>query len=422
MKKTKLLLALVLIVCLAAGSCVTVSAAATSGSTGTCSWMLSGTTLMISGTSASDCQMADYAKATDTPWYSSYASTITSVVISGYVSHIGNAAFNSLTNLKSVSINTDSKKLTIGTGAFTGCTALTSITIPENVTSIGGGAFAKCSSLSTVNFNASKCETMGTLTSPVFYQSPVTTINFGSNVKYIPNYAFRQSSSFISPATITIPESVYYIGEYTFAYNVSLETVNLPDKLTSLPQYMFYGCNALTKINTPKLLNTLGNYVFYNCSSLAAIDLPATVSNIGYGVFEGCSALKITTTSGSYAEAVAKEYGIPYTATGGSTGGNTELTNNTHSTAMLANGFLSVTVVMDEPISGECIHVAFYNSNDEIVNYCIAPTPTSKTVNAIDIQIPASNVGSATYLKVFIWDGLKTCKPVSPAEKIIITK
>ena len=421
MKKTKLLLTIVLIVCLTAGSCITVSAA-TSGSTGSCSWLLNGTTLMISATSANDCQMADYAKATDTPWYNAYASSITSVVISGTVSHIGNAAFNSLTKLKSVSINSDSKKLTIGTGAFIGCTALTSITIPENVTSIGGGAFAKCSSLSTVNFNATKCETMGTLTSPVFYQSPVTAINFGSNVKYIPDYAFRQSSSFVSPATITIPESVYYIGEYAFAYNMFLKTVNLPDKLTSLPQYMFYGCKALTTINTPKLLNTLGNYVFYDCLSLTAMDLPATVSNIGYGAFEGCSALKITTTYGSYAEAVAKEYGIPYTATGGSSGGSTELTNNTHSTAILANGYLSVTVAMDEPISGECIHAALYNSSNEIVNYHIASTPTSKTVNAINIQIPASSLGSATYLKVFIWDSLKTCRPVSPAEKIIITR
>lgn len=418
MKKTKLLLALVLIVCLAAGSCVTVSAAATSGSTGTCSWMYSNGSLMISGSG----DMADYAKATDTPWYTAYNSSITSVTVTGDVTHIGNAAFNSLTNLKSVTINTNSKKLTIGTGAFTGCTALTSVTIPDNIISIGGGAFAMCSSLTTVNFNATKCETMGTLSSPVFYQSPVTTINFGSNVKYIPDYAFRQSSSYLSPTTITIPESVYYIGEYAFAYNMSLKTVNLPDKLTSLPQYMFYGCKALTTINTPKLLNTLGNYVFYNCSSLAAIDLPATVSNIGYGVFEGCSALKITTTSGSYAEAVAKEYGIPYTATGGSSGGSTELTNNTHSTAMLANGNLMVTVTMDTPISGECIHMAFYNSSDEVVNYYIAPTLTSKTVNAMSIPIPASSVGSATYLKVFIWDGLKTCKPVSPAEKIVITK
>ena len=417
MKKSRFLLALMLILCLAISSCVTASA--DTGTDGNCQWLYTGGSLMISGNG----DMKDYTKATDTPWYNSYAANITSVIISGDITHIGSAAFNSLTNLKSVTINTNGKKLTIGTGAFTGCTALTSITIPENVTEIGGGAFAKCSNLTTVNFNATKCDTMGTLTSPVFYQSPVSTIDFGPNVKYIPDYAFRQSSSTISPTTITIPESVYYIGEYAFAYNVMLKTVNLPDKLTSLPQYMFYGCKNLSTINTPKLLNSLGNYVFYNCSSLQTLSLPATVSNIGYGAFEGCSALSITTTSGSYAELVAKEYGISYTATGGSSGGGTaDLTNNTHSTALLSNGSLMVTVAMDEPLRGECIHMAFYNDADEVVNYYIAPTLTSKSVNAMSVPIPASSIGSATYLKVFIWDSLKTCKPVSPAEKIVINK
>lgn len=314
MKKSRFILVLVLIVCLAAQSCITVSAANASGSDGNCQWVLNGNTLMISGDGA----MKNYAASTDTPWYNSYASSITSLIISGNISHIGSAAFSNLTKLESLTINTSAKELTIGIGAFMNCSALTSVTIPENVTEIGAGAFSSCTNLTTVNFNASKCETMGTLLSPVFYKSPVANINFGSNVKYIPDYAFRQSSSTISPTTITIPESVYYIGEYAFAYNSMLKTVNLPDKLTSLPQYMFYGCKLLSTVNTPKLLNTIGNYVFYNCSSLTSLNLPATVSNIGYGAFEGCSALNITTTTGSYAELVAKEYGISYTATGGS--------------------------------------------------------------------------------------------------------
>ncbi len=436
MKKIRLICALALVVCLVTVSCFTVSAANVTGTVGDCSWVLADGNLMISGGA-----MPNYTQSGETPWYNSYASSIESVVITGSVTHIGSHAFSELANLRTVTITAKStNKLTICDGAFTGCPSLesvilpdnlvsigsgafsncvklTSITIPTNVTSVGTGAFANCSALSTVNFNATRCSTMGTLLSPVFLNSPIKKLNFGDTVKYIPDYAFRQSKIVQSPTEITIPESVYYIGEYAFAFNTSLETVNLPDKLTSLPQYVFYGCSALTSINTPKLLTAVGNYAFFDCSSLGTLSLPATVSSIGYGAFKGCSALTVSTAYDSYASLVAEEYGINC-----SYGDSSEFTNNTHSAALFSNGQLSVTVAVDEPIKGEYIHMAFFNDKDEVVNYIVTPTPTGTATNSVSISVDEERVGDAAYLKVFIWDSLKTCKPVSPAEKITIKK
>ena len=76
----------------------------------------------------------------------------------------------SLTIPSSVTYNGTTYSVTsIGEYAFSGCSGLTSLTIPNSVTSIGSEAFRDCSGLTTVNFNATNCTTMGTSNYPVFY-------------------------------------------------------------------------------------------------------------------------------------------------------------------------------------------------------------------------------------------------------------
>ena len=94
------------------------TAAATSGTTGDCTWTLNGTVLTISGNG----QMANYSYISLLPW----STSITEVIIEEGVTSIGSYAFYK-------------------------CTGLTSVTIPDSVTSIGDYAFYYCTGLTSIN-------------------------------------------------------------------------------------------------------------------------------------------------------------------------------------------------------------------------------------------------------------------------------
>ncbi|MDY6372690.1 MAG: leucine-rich repeat domain-containing protein, partial [Bacteroidales bacterium] len=95
----------------------------------------------------------------------------------------------------------------IGNYAFSGCSGLTSVTIPDSVTSIGNYAFYGCSGLTSVTFNADSCTSAGsTAANHVFRNCPnITSFTFGNNVKVIPPYLCYRLTGL---TTITIPNSV----------------------------------------------------------------------------------------------------------------------------------------------------------------------------------------------------------------------
>jgi hypothetical protein len=140
---------------------------------------------------------------------------------------------------------------------------LTSLNIPEGVTSIGDYAFEGCSSL--------------------------TSIAIPEGVTSIGNYAFFNCSSLTS---IDIPESVTSIGDSAFFHCSSLTSIDIPEGVTSIGDNVFGGCSSLTSIDIPEGVTSIGSYAFYGCSSLASIDIPESVTSIGYGAFDSCSSLK----------------------------------------------------------------------------------------------------------------------------------
>ena len=123
---------------------------AQNGTIGPLTWSLSGTspnyTLTISGNGA----MPDFTQMSPniSPWYLTYRSSITAVVIGNGVTSIGNYAFYLCTNLTSVSIS--NSVTSIGNYAFAGCNTLGNITIPNGVTNIGNYAFSLCSALKNI--------------------------------------------------------------------------------------------------------------------------------------------------------------------------------------------------------------------------------------------------------------------------------
>mgnify|MGYP002625874326 CR=1 FL=1 len=187
----------------------------------------------------------------------------------------------------------------IGHEAFSGCSGLTSVTIPNSVTSIGDYAFNGCSGLTTVNFNADSCTRMGSSWSSVFYGcTNLTTLNIGSNVKTIPDYAFAGCSGLTS---LTIPNSVTSIGNYAFGECRGLTTVNFnADSCTTMGSRTYNGCTNLTTLNIGRNVKSIPDSAFARCSSLTGtLTIPDSVTSIGTWAFANCSGLTSVTIPNS---------------------------------------------------------------------------------------------------------------------------
>lgn len=145
-------------------------------------------------------------------------------------------------------------------GAFS-LSQITSITIPEGVTTIGRFAFAVCSNLTSVSFPDS-----------------VTTIG---------NEAFYQCHGLIS---VTLGQGVTSIGDLAFFRNSRLALLNLPDSLTTIGERAFEGC-ALTSLTIGQNLASLGTGAFFRCTKLRSIVFRSTLGFMGAYCFGDCDAL-----------------------------------------------------------------------------------------------------------------------------------
>ena len=178
-----------------------------------------------------------------------------------------------------------------------GCSGLTSITIPNSVTSIDSSAFKGCSSLDTVTINSnSVCKKfwggyLDTITKPRI-------LIIGNSVTSIGDGAFKDCTSLTN---ITIPRSVASIGEYAFFGCSDLTSITIPKFVDSIGNYAFSNCNSLTSIivnyntrydsrdNCNAIIETTTNTLIVGCKNTI---IPNTVTSIGNSAFSGCSGLK----------------------------------------------------------------------------------------------------------------------------------
>ena len=150
----------------------------------------------------------------------------------------------------------------LGNDCFSGCSGLTSITIPDSVTSLGSFCFYKCSGL--------------------------TSITIPNSVTSLGDACFYDCSGLTS---ITIPNSVTSLGEHCFAYCSGLTSIDIPNSVTSLGDYCFCQCSGLTSITIPSSVTSLGGGCFYQCSGLTSITIPNSVTSLGNSCFYGCTGL-----------------------------------------------------------------------------------------------------------------------------------
>ena len=229
-------------------------------------------------------------------------SGLTSIIIPDSVTSIGAEAFWECTGLTSITI--PNSVTSIGSSAFFGCKGLTNITIPDSVTSIGSDAFYWCRELTTVNWNAMACISVG---SDIFSScSSLTTVNIGVNVTTIPSSAFAYCSGLTS---ITISDSVTSIGGIAFQGCDNLQDIYITDiaawcNISGLNNLMYYGSinknlylndELVTTLIIPDGATSIGGYAFSGCSGLTSITIPDSVTNIGSSAFSGCSSLESMT-------------------------------------------------------------------------------------------------------------------------------
>jgi len=212
---------------------------------------------------------------------------------------IGNMAFYNCSNLTSVAI--PDSVTTIGDWAFYDCSSLASVIIPDSVTSIGNSAFSKCSSLTSINVddnNNNYKSVNGVLFSKdgkklIAYPGGIEgCYSIPDSVTDIGDDAFSYCSSLTS---VTIPDSVTSIGDWAFSGCSSLTSVTIPDSVTSIGNWAFSGCSSLTSVTIPDSVTIIGNRAFSFCSSLTSVTIPDSVTNIGAEAFSDCSSLTSVT-------------------------------------------------------------------------------------------------------------------------------
>lgn len=151
----------------------------------------------------------------------------------------------------------------IGIGAFSGCSNLTSATIPSSVKKVGFRAFSNCAGLREVILS--------------------------EGVTNVESQAFWRCRNLTS---ITLPMSLKTIESDAFGDCRELRSVKIPSSVTSIGKWAFKGCVGLTSVTIPSSVTSIGEGAFEGCAGLVSLMIPSSVTSIDDSAFSGCSGLK----------------------------------------------------------------------------------------------------------------------------------
>lgn len=204
--------------------------------------------------------------------------------------------------------------------AFSYCSSLSNVTIPESIVTIGQSAFEGCifakdnfinhSSLDAKLYrywgaiivdqeidgllirndtiidcrtNVTSVVIPNTITAigkEAFFACHLLSVTIPSSVTSIGDYAFCNCTL----PSVTIPTSVTSIGNYAFSM-CGLSSITIPNSITSISNNVFADCTSLQQVTIPNSVTSIGNCAFQNCTSLSSFTIPGSVSSIGFNAF-----------------------------------------------------------------------------------------------------------------------------------------
>ena len=193
--------------------------------------------------------------------------------------HYGYEGVKTLRIPETVTYMNRTRKVTrIGARAFQ-YAYLSSVIIPNTVTSIADHAFYDCIYMESVNI-------------------PSSVTSIGAEAFYQKGYQYFKAvyiSDLTAWCNIDFKDNPLTYAHHLYLNGEEIKKLVIPNSVTSIPRYAFDGCSGLTSVTIPNSVIAIGNYAFRDCSGLTNANIPNSVSSIGDWVFSGCKRLTSVT-------------------------------------------------------------------------------------------------------------------------------
>lgn len=250
-------------------------------------WELeTGGLLTISGTGA----MADFDADNPAPW-AAFAETIRTLKFEGNVTAVGSYAFSGCTGLTSVVL--PDSVVSVGEGAFRSCSALRELTIGNGVTAMADNALSGCTGLKTVHVGSGLAVNVDTFAGctaleAIHVSAENTSCSSVDGLVYSADGTCLIAVPMGRTEDVTLPDGVTAIGAEAFAGS-RVSAVTLPAGVGTIG-YRAFADSSVKHVNIPDSVAEIGAMAFAN-TRLQAVLLPAGATDLGEGAFAGCTQL-----------------------------------------------------------------------------------------------------------------------------------
>ena len=213
--------------------------------------------------------------------------SLTSIELPDGVTSIGDYVFYNCTNLNSVVIPT----CWIGNYMFANCKRLTNITIGNGVTLIGEGAFVGCEGLDEITIP----DSVTSIGNYAFQNCSTISISIGNGVSEIGSRAFDGCNGTLAINSKVI-ETNCAINDYEnpnyWLYNSTFSTITIGETISKIGNNVFRDFESIQSVHISDSVKIIGDGAFAGCKNLSSLNMGKSIVSIGISAFGWCASLK----------------------------------------------------------------------------------------------------------------------------------